>query len=182
MSDQDVAGDMDAWSSAQVREWMSTLSEDNGPRSVNWWLRTRWIAQLHAYDRTLTAEVRREWADVALSLTDHAERFAGYDRWSATADACNLRSLLIGEIGSVPGDATWDQAALVRSVLAAVTLMPAQAGELAARWQTLPIEQIRLLRRHKNLLAPLAPLVDQLPAGPDADRARAWLAVLPNLP
>ncbi|MEH0939174.1 hypothetical protein [Micromonospora psammae] len=119
---------------------------------------------------------------MALSLTDHAERFAGYDRWSAAADAFTLRSLLIGELGSVPGDGTWDRAALIRSVLAAVTLMPSQAGEFADRWQTLPIEQIQLLRRHKNLLAPLAPLVDQLPAGPDAERVRAWLAVLPKLP
>lgn len=83
MSHQDVAGDMDAWSSARVRQWMSTLSEDNAPRSVNWWLRMRWIAQLHVYDRTLTAEARREWAEVALSLTDRAERFASYDRWSS---------------------------------------------------------------------------------------------------
>lgn len=182
MPHQDVAGDMDAWSCARVRQWMSTLSEDSAPRSVNWWLRTRWIAQLHVYDRTLTAEARREWAEVALSLTDRAERFADYDRWSGATDAFNLRSLLIQELRSVPGDENWDQAALVRSVLAAVTLMPAQANELAERWQTMPIEQIQLLRRHKNLLAPLAPLVDQLSAGPDAERVRTWLAVLPNLP
>ncbi|MDZ5447885.1 hypothetical protein U2F26_35205 [Micromonospora sp. 4G57] len=182
MSHQDVAGDMDAWSSARVRQWMSTLSEDDAPRSVNWWLKTRWIAQLHVYDRALTAEARREWAEVALSLTDRAERFAGYDRWSAAADSFNLRSRLIQELGSVPGDENWDQAALVRSVLGAVTLMPAQANELAESWQTLPIEHILLLRRHKNLVAPLAPLVDQLPARPDAERVRTWLAILPNLP
>jgi hypothetical protein len=182
MSHQDVAGEMDTWSCARVRQWISTLHEDNAPQSVNWWLRTRWIAQLHAYDRTLAAEARREWAEVALSLTDRAERFAGYDRWSAAADAFNLRSLLIQELGLVTGDEKWEPAALVRSVLAAVTLMPGQATELAERWQTLPAEQIQLLRRHKNLLAPIAPLVDQLPAGPDAERLRTWLAVLPNLP
>jgi hypothetical protein len=182
MSHQDLGGDIDTWSSTRVRQWMSTLSEDNAPRSVNWWLRMRWIAQRHVYDRTLSAEARREWAEVALSLTDHAERFAGYDRWSAAADRFNLRSLLIQELGSVPGDEKWEQAALVRSVLAAVTLTPDQAGELAERWQTLPVEQIQLLRRHKNLLAPLAPFVDQLPAGPDAERVRTWLLVLPNLP
>lgn len=182
MSHQDLVGDMDAWSSARVRLWMSTLSEDNAPRSVNWWLGTRWIAQLHVYDRTLTAEARREWAEVALSLTDRAERYAGYDRWSASADGFNLRSLVIRDLGSVPGDENWDRAALVRSILAAMTLTPARAAQLAVRWQSLPVEQIRLLRRHKNLLAPLVPLVDQLPAGPDAERVHAWLLVLPHLP
>ncbi|MFU8850098.1 hypothetical protein ACNAW0_03775 [Micromonospora sp. SL1-18] len=182
MSHQDLADDMAAWSSVRVRKWMSTLSEDNAPGSINWWLRTRWIAQLHVCDRTLTAEARREWAEVALSLTDRAERFAGYDRWSAAADGFNLRTVLIQELGSVPGDQNWERAALVRSVLAAVTLTPDQAGELAERWQALPVDQILLLRRHKNLLASLAPLVDQLPAGPDAERVRTWLLVLPNLP
>jgi len=182
MPHQDLVEDMAMWSSARVRQWMSTLSEDTAPRSVNWWLRTRWIAQRHVYDRTLSAEARREWAEVALSLTDHAERFAGYDRWSAAADGFNLRSLLIQELGSVPGDEKWEPAALVRSVLATVTLTPDQAGELAERWQTLPVEQVQLLRRHKNLLTPLAPLVDQLPAGPDAERVRTWMLVLSNLP
>ena len=182
MPDRDLACEMDAWSVARVRQWMSTLSEDNAPRSVNWWLGRRWIAQFHAYDRTLTAEARREWAEVALSLTDRTVRLAGYDRWSAATDGLNLRSSMIQELGAVPGDEKWEPDALVRSFLAAVTLTPAQAGELAERWQTLPIEQIRLLRRHKHVLVPVAPIVDQLSPGPDADLVRTWLSVLPNLP
>ncbi|MEU7994356.1 hypothetical protein AB0B83_03305 [Micromonospora sp. NPDC049060] len=86
------------------------MTEDNAPRSVNWWLRRRSIAQHHVYDRTLTGDTRREWAEVALSLTDRAEQFAGYDRWSAAADGFNLRSLLIQELGSVPGDEKWELA------------------------------------------------------------------------
>ncbi|MER7443680.1 hypothetical protein [Micromonospora avicenniae] len=182
MSQPNVAGDMVTWSSAQMRQWMSTLSEDMALRSVNWWLQTRWIAQLHVYDRALTAEARREWGELALSLTERAQRFAGYDRWDAMEDSVHLRCLLIQEVGSVPGDQHWDRSALVRSVLAAVTLTPARATELAERWRTLPTEQILLLRRHKQLVGPLAALVDQLPAGPDTERVRTWLAMLPKLP
>ncbi|GII25361.1 hypothetical protein Pme01_49580 [Planosporangium mesophilum] len=173
---------MDAWSSAHMRRWITTVIEGSAPRSVNWWLSVRWIAQLHVYDRTLPAEDRREWAEAALSLTKCAERFTGYDRWTAVADAFKLRSLLVRELGPVPGDGTWDVAALLRDVLAVVTLAPDQARELAERWQTLPVEQIQLLRRHKNLLTPLVPLADRLPAGSDAERVRAWLAVRPDLP
>ncbi|MFI5490349.1 hypothetical protein [Micromonospora echinaurantiaca] len=182
MSHPELAADWDAWSSARLRQWMSSLSEDTAPRSVNWWLKMRWVVQLRVYDRTLTAETRRDWAEVALSLTDYAERFAGYDRWSAAADAINLRSLLIQELGSMAGDERWDPAALVRSALAAVTLTPARARELAERWRTLPIKETALLRRHKILLAPLVPLVDQLPAGSDAERVRTWSAIVPTLP
>ncbi|MET7749056.1 hypothetical protein [Micromonospora sp. NPDC005367] len=76
----------------------------------------------------------------------------------------------------------WDRSALLRNVLAAVTLTPARAAELAERWRTLAAEQILLLRRHKHLVRPLAALVDQLPAGPDTERVRTWLAMLPKLP
>ena len=69
MSHQDTLLDMVAWSSGRLRRWMVTLSEDDAPQSVNWWLRARSIAQQHAYDRALTSDLRREWTEVALSLT-----------------------------------------------------------------------------------------------------------------
>jgi hypothetical protein len=93
-----------------------------------------------------------------------------------------MRALLINELGPLPGDETWDPAALVRSVLATTTLHPQTAGELAHRWTALPPEDILLLRRHKNLLGALATVIDQVPDGSDRDIARAWLAVRPSLP
>jgi hypothetical protein len=182
MVQQEAPSEMEAWTSADFRQWIATLTEETAPRSINWWLGARWVAQHHVYDRTLTAEARRGWADVALLLTQNAERFAGYERWSAATDEVNVRSLLIHELGPVPGDDKWDPAVLARDVLAIVTLAPQEAHELAAQWRALPREQVLLLRRHKNLLAPLVSVVDQLPAGPDAEHVQRWLEVRPNLP
>ncbi|GAB1641437.1 hypothetical protein KRMM14A1259_18600 [Krasilnikovia sp. MM14-A1259] len=173
---------MKEWPVVRFHQWMSTLDQDNAPRSINWWLRARVMPQHRAYDENLTPEVRRNWGAVVLSLTECAERFAGYDRWEVAADDFNLRGLLIRKLGSVPDDENWELGALVRSVLAIVTLTPGQASEMAEHWRTLPTDQIHLLRRHKIVLTPLALLADQVLAGPEAEDVRAWLSIRPSLP
>jgi hypothetical protein len=167
---------------ARVRQWISALDQTTAPRSVNWWLRARFTAQLRADDRSLPTETRRDWAGVALLLTQCAEQFAGYHRCSALADTFNLRGHLIRELGPVPDDEAWDLSVLIQDVLAALTLQSDQARKLATKWPNLSIDQIRLLRFHKNVLAALVHLEDRLPDGPDAERVRVWLAVRPSLP
>ncbi|WP_181923937.1 hypothetical protein [Streptomyces inhibens] len=44
---------------------------------------------------------------------------------------------------------------MASETLAALDLSPSQASALAGRWRDLAIEQIRELRRHKNLTAHL---------------------------
>lgn len=182
MSEQVLAAEMDEWPSSQLRLWITTLTEASAPAETNWWLRVRIMPQSRAYNRRLAADVRREWAMVFLLLVEGSERFAGLDRWEAATDAASMRALLINELGPLPGDETWDPAALVRSVLATTTLHPQAASELARRWRALPREEMLLLRRHKNLLAPLTMVIDRVPAGSDRDVARAWLAVRASLP
>ncbi|MFG1818797.1 hypothetical protein ACGFIF_33885 [Kribbella sp. NPDC049174] len=182
MSEQVLAAEMKEWSSSQFRLWITTLTEASAPTEINWWLRVRIMPQSRVYNRTLPADVRREWAMVFLLLVEGSERFADLDRWEAATDAANMRALLINELGPLPGDETWDPAALVRSVLATTTLHPQAASEMARRWRALPREETLLLRRHKNLLAPLTMVIDQAPAGSDRDIARAWLAVRASLP
>jgi hypothetical protein len=173
MSEQDLAVEMDGWSSGQFRLWITTLTEASAPTVINLWLRVRIMPQRRAYDRTLPAGTRREWAMVFLSLVEGSERFADLDRWTAATDVAHMRALLINEFGPLPGDETWDPAALVRSALATTTLHPRAAGELAHRWTALPREDILLLRRHKNLLGALATVIDQVPDGSDRDIAQA---------
>jgi hypothetical protein len=182
MSEQVLAAEMDEWSSSQFRLWITALTDASAPTEINWWLGVRIMPQSRVYDRTLPPDIRREWAMVFLLLVEGSERFAGLDRWAAATDAASMRALLINELGPLPGDETWDSAALVRSVLVTTTLHPQTANELARRWRALPREDILLLRRHKNLLATLAMVFDQVPDGSDRDIARAWLAVRPSLP
>ncbi len=179
---QDIASELSHWSSAQVRQWIASLEHREPPRSVNWWLGVRQCLQPRAYDSELSAEERREWGELVLLLTAYSERFAGEDPWQAAIDRFHMRGLLIRELGSVAGDPAWDLAVLVRDVLATTTLTIGQARELAEHWSDLPIEQIRVLRRHKNLFAPLVPLAERLPDGDEAEQVIAWLALRPALP
>jgi hypothetical protein len=174
--------DLADWSSSRLRGWADALDERQAPRGVNWWLRARWTLQLRAYDRTLDAESRQEWAEVFLVLVGCMQRFTGYDRWNADADRFNMRALLIRELGQVDGSTTWNADALARDVLATLTLSVGQARKQSQQWRSLPPGQILTLRRHKILLTPLESIAARLSRSSDTDAVREWLAMRPALP
>jgi hypothetical protein len=181
-SKPDQISEMTGWSPSQLREWATGLDESRAPRDINWWLAMRWVApQKHVYDRALAAEVRREWAEVFFLFVDCMERFTTYNRWSAADDRFNMRALLIREHGQVDGSATWNVDAFVCDVLAMLTLSPSQARELSREWQSLPRDQLLTLADHKSVLSPLGLVVDLLGSSPEADLAREWLALRPDL-
>jgi hypothetical protein len=165
------------------------LDESRAPREINWWLWARWPIQMRAYDTDLAAAARREYADLFLLLVDCMERFTTYDRWDAASDRFNMRALLIRQLGQVDGSATWNADALMRDVLAMLTLSPSQAREQADQLRSLlkapkagptldsaTADRILILLNHKRVLNPLASVAHLLSSSPDADLARQWLA------
>jgi hypothetical protein len=174
--------DMAGWSSSQLRDWAEGLEGSRAPRDVNWWLDVRWTPQQHAYDTALAGDVRRDWADVFLLFVDCMERFTTYDRWNAAADRFHMRALLIRQLGQVDGSTTWNADALTHDVLAMLTLSPTRARQQVHQWRSPPIDQIRTLRHHKNVLAPLESVADLVHRSPHADLVREWLALRPDLP
>jgi hypothetical protein len=170
------------WSSDEFRRWIDLLDEDSASGEVNDWLAVRAAPQLRVYDATLAPAVRREWGEVFLLLVGCAERHAAYGPWEAEADRANMRAFVIGELGPAGND-QWHPPAVLRSILATLTLEPDAADALAQRWRELPVAEILLLRRHRNLIGgPLAMVLEHVPDGVDAQLARRWLAVLPRLP
>ena len=159
--------------------WCDGLTDATAPRSVNRWLSMRVIAQTRAYDVANPIDVRRDWAAVSIKLTECAARFAGYGSWNEAIDICNMRAFMIRNLSPVPVS---EVDALIAFALARLTLRPSAAKALADRWQTLPVDRILLLRRHKNLIAPLVHLADQLPDTADADIARSWINIHRHLP
>lgn len=93
-----------------------------------------------------------------------------------------MRAYVILNLGPVPDEEIWQPATLARDVLNTLTMQPEQAQQLAEQWRTLPLDQTRLLRDHKNLLGPLVGVVDLLPDGDLSARVHAWLTVRPKLP
>jgi hypothetical protein len=174
--------DMAGWSASQLREWAEGLDESRAPRDVKWWSYAYVTSQGNAYDAALADEARREWAAVFLLIVDCMERFAARDRWAAAAERFNMRAYLIHHLGQVDGSATWNADTLAHDILAMLTLSPRQAREQAEQWPSLPIDQIRALRHHKNVLAPLTLVAHLLGPTAEAGLAREWLALRPQLP
>ncbi|MFC8823750.1 hypothetical protein ACFT9I_00115 [Streptomyces sp. NPDC057137] len=140
------------------------------------------VALSRAQDGRLPAESRKQWAKLSLRINTRMHGDGPWDRARMTAHNGRLRTMVIEELGPDPDDADWDPAAVVSDIVSAATLTPPQARDLSVRWQERPIEQIGLLRRAKNVTAPLERLQHHLRPGPLHDLALEWLSVRKHLP
>ncbi|WP_253266338.1 hypothetical protein [Streptomyces sp. 6-11-2] len=142
----------------------------------------RVAAQGHAYNSGHSQETRRQWAKLSLlanrRMLDNAE---GPSARVAHQDF-TLRMWVIDRLGPDDTDPDWSPEALASDTLDALTFTHTQAAGLAEGWRDLPIEQIRELRRHKNLTAHLDSLVGYLEPGPVRGRLVAWTAIRQHLP
>jgi hypothetical protein len=181
-TERELEIEFETWSSDRALRWCESLDEATAPRSVNWWLGVRSIAQLRVYDSRSPADTRLGWAAVAIALTDCAARYAGLNQWSAARDICNMRVFVISKLGAVPERDFWDIGTLIEFVVAKLTLDPGAARDLAQRWRTLPTDQILLLRQHKNLISPIRVLAARLPDTANGRTVQAWIDVHEVLP
>lgn len=134
----------------------------------------RVAAQQQAYNACHAPEVRRQWAKLSLLANRRMPDSTAGDSARVAQQDFMLRTWVIDHLGPDDTDPDWSPQALTSDTLAALTLTPAQAADLAAAWCGLPIEQIRELRRHKNLTAHLDSLVGHLEPGPVRERLLAW--------
>lgn len=142
----------------------------------------RLVAQQQAYSDCRSQEIRRQWAKLSLLAN---RRMFDATPWSAARVASQefmLRTWVIDRLGPDATDPDWSPEALASDTLAALSLTPTQAAGLAAHWRGLAIEQIRELRRHKNLTAHLVVLVGHLAPGPVRERLVAWTETRTLLP
>ncbi|MEU7110786.1 hypothetical protein [Streptomyces sp. NPDC046182] len=142
----------------------------------------RVIAQSQAYDASNPQEARRQWAKLSLlanrRMLDDAE---GHSARVAQQDFM-LRMWVIDRLGPDRTDPDWSPEALASDTLDTLTFTPTQAAGLAEGWRDLPVEQIRVLRWHKNLTAHLESLVGHLAPGPVREQLTAWNATRMLLP
>ncbi|MZD08287.1 hypothetical protein GTW43_24865 [Streptomyces sp. SID5785] len=93
-----------------------------------------------------------------------------------------LRMWVIDSLGPDATDPDWNPDALAVDTLDALTITPAEAAALADGWRGLAIEQIRMLRWHKNLTAHLETLIGYLAPGHSRDQLLAWTSTRRALP
>lgn len=142
----------------------------------------RVVAQQQAYDSSQPREMRRHWAELSLlanrrMLGEGAEGSARELQQDFT-----LRTWVIEHLGPEDENSDWSPEALGVDTLAALAMSPSEAATLATKWRELPIEQIRELRRHKNLTAHLEWLIGHLQPGPTRDLLLPWIETRQLLP
>ncbi|MEV0193142.1 hypothetical protein AB0I39_32005 [Kitasatospora purpeofusca] len=150
----------------------------------DWWRleSVRVVAQQHAYDSEKPREVRRRWAGLSLLANRRMLGEGAEGSARELQQGFMLRTWVIEHLGPEDGNSEWSPEALGADTLAALAKSPSEAATLATNWRELPIEQIRELRRHKNLTAHLEWLIGHLQPGPTRDRLLPWVETRQLLP
>lgn len=142
----------------------------------------RVVAQEHAYGSDRPREVRRQWAKLSLLANRRMHGDGPGDRARAVQQDFMLRMWVIDHLGSDDKDPDWSPEKLAADTLDALALTPPHARALTSSRHELPIEQIRELRRHKNLTAHLERLINHLHPGSTRDQLLLWAETRRLLP
>jgi hypothetical protein len=125
---------------------------------------------------------RIRWARSALAVIDLQHKASDDPRREA-ANAAAARAYVIRYLGQAGQDDIGNPTELARYVLAHIHEAREDVASIAPDWRSLPKDQIRELRRIKNLLAPLKGIEEMLDTGDPAEQeALRWLVLLPDLP
>ncbi|AVH96587.1 hypothetical protein C5L38_17185 [Streptomyces sp. WAC00288] len=129
----------------------------------------------------LPAGTRIRWGRLALAALPG--KYPEERSQRLVIDSARVRAYLIREFGPDATDPARDLAALRADVLRNLGMPRETAARLADGWQSLPREQMLRLRRIKNMLSALHPVLPLLEDGtPAAADLRAWLELVPRLP
>ncbi|MER5471106.1 hypothetical protein ABZX90_30320 [Streptomyces sp. NPDC002935] len=142
----------------------------------------RVVAQGHAYRSDQPEEARRQWAKLSLLANRRMQSDSGGGEPRGIHQDFMLRMWVIDQLGPDRADPEWNPETLASETLAALDLPPSQARALADGWRDLAIEQIRELRRHKNLTAHLDWLVTYMEPSPARDQLLVWVRLRRLLP
>ncbi|MEU2494081.1 hypothetical protein [Streptomyces sp. NPDC007883] len=168
--------DLSAWPIERLQAFAADAQDRSQLESV------RVVAQQHTYDSDQPREARRHWAELSL-LASRSMRGAGAERSARELhQEFMLRTWVIEHLGPEDVNPDWIPETLGDDTLAALAFSPSDAAALASNWRELPIEQIRELRRHKNLTAHLERLIGHLQPGPTRDRLLPWIETRQLLP
>ncbi|MGM9380715.1 hypothetical protein [Streptomyces antibioticus] len=142
----------------------------------------RVVAQQRAYDTDRSRDARRHWAELSL-LANRRMLDSGVEgSVRELQQEFALRTWVIEHLGPDDDNSAWNPDALGADTLAMLKLSPSDAAASAGNWSELPIEQIRELRRYKNLTAHLERLIGHLRPGPTRDLLLLWIETRELLP
>ncbi|XVV05948.1 hypothetical protein ACQPW3_11370 [Actinosynnema sp. CA-248983] len=162
-------------------EWLIAHEPDVEADRPNWWRSMLWLSKQNATNPSgLPIERVLEWADLA-AMTVGLMR----DRQliSEQEFATELAWLSVGvakRAGRVPPELSADLTA--RRCVAAIGRPLPGGDDPVADWRELPVEEIRELRRVKNLISPLRSLREQVNDPELRKQVDGWVGVFAKLP
>ncbi|QBS44840.1 hypothetical protein [Nocardia sp. CS682] len=142
----------------------------------------RVVAQGHVYDFGEPSDLRRRWAKLSLWANGRMSGEGSAGRQRKAQNNFMLRTWVIDKLGPIAEDSDWSPEALATHTLFELSLTPHQARALGERWTELPIDQIRELRRHKNLTAHIERLAAHLQPSALRDQLLEWAQTRRYLP
>ncbi|PJI95129.1 hypothetical protein [Luteimicrobium subarcticum] len=153
------------------------------PRPEEWWSVVELVtARMEDEFPGLPTGSRAAAAQAFDSVLDAAVAGGAIDGQERLVRRLNLTLALLRRIPPEPGSALVDPDEAVRTVLDALPMRAEEASDLASRWRTLDVQQIRALRRLKNVLSPGLAIAGLASANEARRRLEAWADVLPALP
>lgn len=168
-TDQPVPG-LSSWSAEALEAHLAGLQQGHELEQI------RRVAQSHVYApaEPRAARVHRAKPSLAASRRFHSDDLR--DQAGLHCQESTLHTWVIEHLGP-DDDPDRNPAALARDTLAALSPGPHQAESDAEDRRDLPIEQIRALRRHKNLTAHIDLPMPNLQSGPLKNQLKAWASV-----
>ncbi|PVC67676.1 hypothetical protein [Streptomyces sp. CS081A] len=157
------------------------VGPDAGSYSLEAWEHLRDLAVARMQRGDLPAGTRIRWGRLALAALPGKYPEGRSQR--LVIESARVRAYLTREFGPDATDPARDLPALRADVLRNLGMPRETAARLADGWRTLPREQMLRLRRIKNMLSALHPVLPLLEDGsPAAADLRAWLELVPRLP
>ncbi|GAA2412897.1 hypothetical protein GCM10010420_47930 [Streptomyces glaucosporus] len=144
-------------------------------------LREFCVVSMQRHD--LLATERLEFAKAALEAISKKRQAQGLKPIEYVAEESWVRAYAISEFGPDPSDPVRDPKTAANAILSNIGEDFQEISELSERWYEKGIDTIRRLRRVKNFVKPLEPVIPHLAVG-TRERADAedWLSLWPRLP
>lgn len=131
----------------------------------------------------LDAGTQLRWVRLALAALRRKRDSAEFDSASILADEVYVRVFAVQRFGAVPGDPIRDPLEACRAVFREIHESRDDVAAATAEWRSLSKQEILRLRRIKNLLKLLQPIIDFIPReAPQFQQLTEWLQIIPRLP
>ncbi|GGV32981.1 hypothetical protein GCM10010293_34930 [Streptomyces griseoflavus] len=166
-------------------EELETLVMQSDHLVLDWqsWETVRDLSVGRMRNPDLDRETQIRWARLALAALSRKQNSGKFESASVLADEIHVRVYAVQHFGPLQGDPLRDPIQVCRAVFEEIRESRDDVDAITDEWTSLPRKEILRLRRIKNLLTLLRPIIDLIPSeAPQHHQLTEWLPLIPRLP